>query len=253
MLGSVSEKFIKGPDTLKGTSFQKPLELKLIVDGESWYQGDLIQGTFEVKNQGATEVTLSELGVLLAQGDLKKVTEKKADAFKIISPHPIAATLKLEPQGETKAQWRFQLDPNCPVNDTRGSLYLLYGQGTTSTSLGQLQLTILPSKAIHKFIDTLQIEFRFVKKSIKFTKAGVEVKFAPPSAKGFGSIESLVIQFQNMPEALHVKYIFALKTIDMMTGTMQVVKTQREYEQELNSKDDLQKAIDGILEQNKKS
>ena len=51
---------------MKGTFFQKPLELNLLVEGETWRQGDPITGSLTIKNHGSTEFALSELRMQVA-------------------------------------------------------------------------------------------------------------------------------------------------------------------------------------------
>jgi len=48
---------------MKGTFFQKPLELELNIEGESWKQGDSVYGNLVVKNHGPDSFSLKDYGV----------------------------------------------------------------------------------------------------------------------------------------------------------------------------------------------
>ena len=165
---------------MKGTSFQKPLELSLQVEGEAWKQGDRITGALVAKNHGGESVPLREIYVRLAHGSLKQVRQKSADAFEQISAVAGDASGMLAAGAEARISWSFQTDRNCPITDSSSSVFLLYGRGEALESLGQLQLTVHPDEVIQEFLKVLTIQFHFVVKTRKASKRGVDVKLAPP-------------------------------------------------------------------------
>src|SRR4051812_18114787 len=124
---------------MKGMSFQKPLEFRLQVEGETWNQGDSISGVLEVKNRGSESISLADMQVQLGHGRLKRVHEKMSGAFKILEKTGMDASATLAPNAEAKLQWKFPTDRNCPITDSMASLFLLYGKGEVVETLGQLQ------------------------------------------------------------------------------------------------------------------
>ena len=217
---------------MKGTTFQKPLEFKLRADGETWRQGDAIAGVLDVKNHGVEEVSLADIHVHLALGELKKVRQKSSDAFKIFLSAAFDPKRKLESNKEESLPWTFALDRNCPITDNIGSLFLLYGRGETMETLGHLQLPIQVSPIIEEYLKTIEIDFRFVRKTQKTRKgAGVEVKLAPPSSRGFAMVEQLALSMYFEGEKFHVQYEFGVRKVSATAASVDVTKGTRETEQ----------------------
>ncbi|MEK6579332.1 MAG: hypothetical protein AABZ55_08920, partial [Bdellovibrionota bacterium] len=136
---------------MKGIFFKYPLEFQLHVDGETWKQGDFIQGRLIVKNRGAAPVSLNSIQVQLALGELKKVRAKSEHAFKAIETAPLKTSENLIPEKEYSLEWKFKTDRNCPISDASSSLFLLYGSGEDPKQLGQLQANIQPEFVIQEF------------------------------------------------------------------------------------------------------
>ena len=210
---------------MKGTSFQKPFEFKLAVEGEKWNQGDLISGVLTVKNHGTEPLSLQGTQIALAYGDLDGVREKKPDAFEVQSSVPMSVDQKLDPQAEASFPWKFQTDRNCAISDKSSSLFLLYGNGAAGITSGQLQLLVLPVTLIQDFISLMTIEYKFVVKIQKFNKGCVEIKFTPPSSKNFAAVENLFVSFKFEGEQFHVRYLFNVKKLDASAGmTLKKIK-----------------------------
>jgi sporulation-control protein spo0M len=223
---------------MKGTFFQKPAEYHLLVEGESWCQGDRIRGALTVRNHGGEALPLDDLRIALARAHASKVKQKSPQAFSLLGAVTPGASRSVAPgQAETFA-WEFETAPDCPVTDGSASLYLLYGRGTASETQGQLQLRIVPVAWIQHFLDTIQTQFRFVQKSTRASAKGfVEVKLAPPSAKAFNFVEQLVLSLRFDGERLEAQYAFALKTVDATSGPMALKKVKKEYEQSFGPSD----------------
>jgi hypothetical protein len=211
---------------MKGTIFQKPLEFKISIEGETWKQGDSIQGTISVKNHGSGDLDFSQLQVHLAQGVIRKVHSKAPDAFKIIASSPLTAE---------ETPWSFQTDRNCPITDTTGSLYLLYGHGADTTQLGQLQLNFTPYWIIEEFLNVLKTDFRFVVKTQKFSKGKIETKLAPPTAKSFATLEYLFVNFHFEGDTLEVGYVFQTKKLEATAASIDTSKLKKETSQVFES------------------
>jgi hypothetical protein len=211
---------------MRGILFQKPLELVLNVEGEKWLQGDPLSGTLTVKNHGAEPASLASLEIKLAHGTLRKVHQKLPDAYDFLATFPLEGAGTLEPKSEASFPWRFKTDANCPITDVSASLFLLYGQG-------HLQLPFDPSPVMQEFVKTLEVGFRFVKKSQRYSAKGrVDVKLSPPDSKAFGVIDLLVLSFKMKDEeTLDVQYIFQLKKVAATAASVEVNKERREISQ----------------------
>ena len=216
---------------MKGTIFQKPLQLNLSIDGESWHQGDAIAGSLTVKNHGSSPVQTKGIGVRFAYGQLTKVREKAPGAFHILSNQTLPQGA-LDPQQETQLTWKFETERNSPITDKTGSLYLLYGEGDAPESLGSLQLILRPHWVIEEILKILQIEFRFVLKTQKSSKGFVESKFAPPAAKEYSAIEQLLVSTRFTGEALDMRYSFAVKKLSADSGVMELKKDKKDFQKQ---------------------
>jgi len=209
---------------MKGTFFQKPLEFRLLVEGESWNQGDPIAGSLSVMNHGAEEISHHEIAIFLACGELGKVRLKSPDAFRVIDVVPMESNRK-------NFNWKFPTDRNCPITDQFSSLFLLYGRGKDLPALGQIQLSVQPARLIQDFLNILQIHFRFVLKTQKTNKNCVESKFAPPSAKAFAAVEKLTLSCRFNEDEFETRYVFNVKMIDASSGGMNMKKQKKEFQQ----------------------
>jgi hypothetical protein len=216
---------------MKGTSFQKPLEFNLRVDGETWHQGDSVSGVLLVKNHGTEATSLQEIHLHLALGELKKVRAKSTDAFTVLNSKPIGTGEELLPQRELSFPWTFETDRNFPITDSTKSPFLLYGHGEGIEKLAQLQINVQPYWLIQEFLKILQTHFRFVVKSQKSNKGKVEVKLVPPDSKKFAKLEQLTLQIKFEAESMAVQYIFQVKKIEASAASVNVKKQKEEAEQ----------------------
>lgn len=222
---------------MKGTVFQRPLEFNLVIDGESWQQGDPIFGTLTVRNHGKEPLDMSEVCLHLALGELKKVRLKSPEAFDVLKSAELGANGQLQPGSSTEFSWRFETDRNFPITDNLKSPFILYGRGTALEQLGQLELAVNPFAIIDEFIKTLQIQFRFVVKGRKWSKGKVEFKLAPPDSKALGMVEHLNAQFQFEQETLNVKYSFHVKKLEATAASVAMSKGKKETEQSFTLQD----------------
>jgi hypothetical protein len=209
---------------MKGTVFQKPLEFNILVEGESWRQGDKLQGSLTMKNHGGGAV--NDIHVHLGYGELKKIRQKAPDAFTLLASAPINI-----PEGSSSitVPWSFQTDRNASVTDHLKSLFLLYGQGSNTGVLGQLQLSLRPFWTIDEFLKVFEISFKFVSKSFKSQKEGLEVKLAPPQSKTFAAVEQALLLFRSDGEALEVQYTFQVKKVEATAGSIEIKKEKKAH------------------------
>lgn len=207
---------------MKGTLFQKPVEYRIEVDGESWRQGDAIAGTLTVVNRGTDVLSNEGIHVSLAYGKFKEVHAKAEDAFEVLETKPFTGN---------EMSWVFQTERNCPITDKSASLFLLYGRGKSTPILGHLQLNIQPFQVIEDFLYRFKTDFRFVEKSKKAGRKGVDVKLVPPSGQSFASLDHVMMCFHFDKETMHVRYVFAVKKIEATASSFDMKKTKREVEQ----------------------
>ena len=229
--GSCAETRYKA--AMKGTYFQRPLELSLKVNGESWKQGDAIEGTLVVRNHDSAAISVTNAQVYLAHADLKKVRQKNPGSFKIFSNVSLQFPNQVEAQHEIACDWRLATEQNSPITDKTSSLFLLYGLGDDVEKLGQLQVLMNPHALIQEFIKTITIQFRFVLKSQKFGKGYTEVKLTPPTAQGFASLDHVTLYFRFEGESLQVRSIFDVKKIEATAASFDMKKLKKEFSQTL--------------------
>lgn len=203
---------------MKGLSFQNGVEFKITIEGESWSQGDLIQGKIESK-------PVAKAQVILAEGIDKKVKLKSPDAF-VVMQEAVTATAPYE--------WKFQLPIDARLSDTKGALYLLYGHGENMEKLGQLRLNILPHILIRDLSDLLTAHFRFALKSVSAGKGGTtEIKFAPPS-KDWKMLDELVLLIKMSSTLMDVKFQFHRQEVDALKGGLATKAVKRELTRSWN-------------------
>lgn len=221
---------------MKAVTFQKPVEYCLQIEGESWAQGTAVSGTLEVKSHGTVSEPNSagKIQLILARGELKKVHEKRPGAFTEIAKFDTETWL-LPPVGESATfSWNFDLDRNCPITDSSGSLFFLYGHATTLDTLGQIQLNIVSEPVLQAFLHAFNVHFRFVIKTQRWSKAGTtSTKLAPPDAKKFSNLDLLVLTSRFTDEDLELTYEFNVKKFEATAVSIETKKEKREYSQVL--------------------
>jgi hypothetical protein len=191
-----------------------------------------------IRNHSSDPVAPEGIAVHLAKGALKKVHEKSPDAFEIIASQSSEALTPLVSGQPQQFSWKFETDRNCPISDSRASLFLVYGKGDALHQLGQLQLPIHPDPRVEEFLKTFKTQLRFVEKSRRFSsKDRVEVKLAPPSAKEFSMVELLTLYFHFDEEVLEVDYAFQVKVVQAGPVAMDVKRGKKEFSQRFEPSD----------------
>jgi hypothetical protein len=198
---------------MKGTFFQKPFEFALEIIGESWKQGDTINGTLNVKSHSPEDQDLSKIGVGLALGAAKKIKTKDAKAFKVISSTLFESNSVVKAGEETSIPWTFTLAKDCPISDKAGSIYMIAGNVETPFEAGLMELSIAPTIVISNFLEIFENMFRFKVKKMKAKKTFIEVKMQAPGSTEFGPIEQLVLQLKMDGENLDAQFNFKLSKL----------------------------------------
>jgi len=253
---------------VKGTSFQKPLELQLVIEGESWHQGDRVAGTLRVRNHGPEPVPMGEMRVVVAHGADKKVKAKAPDGFTVVE------TIQPAKKGETLAPgaqsaplpWEYRIDVNGPISDANGSLYVLYGRGETPSGLGNLQLIVKPNRHFLEILEVLAYTFKFVTKATSAAKGGaVEAALAPPTGRAHASVTELLLTLRlEKGQAIDARFAFDVNELDASKGGIALKRAVKEFRRTLTpeqyllsfnqrlNKDAVEKVIEGVFEELKK-
>lgn len=226
----------------------------MIVNGESWRQGEKISGTLTVKNHGPSPT--GGLRVVLAYADERKLKAKSPDGIEEL------ASKTFESAGPS--EWEFQLDPNAFVSDTSGCLTLLYGAGEDLHALGRLKLNIQPRLIFSDFIEVMNVTFRFVVKHIKAGKKGsVEVKLIPPAGPSYPTLEHLILSLYMEGDTVEATFHFNKKGIDASSPGLTLKKEVRKIERSLSpaqyllsfnrrlNKEEVEKIVEGVIAESK--
>ena len=238
---------------MKGTFFAKPLEWNLNITGDAWQQGQVISGEMTLKNHGTETLSLSNVSLSLAQGDIKKVHSRDPKAFKVIESLPFQIK-ELAPGATHTQSFQLTLPPNCAVTDKKTSFYIAYGKEHEAN----LQLKVEPRKIfieVTKLMETFQ---RFKTKDIKAAKAGVEFKLLPPTSREWAHVESLLLTQSVEGDNLVMDFLFNVKTIDTTSITTALAKETRQskkilapkeysFGKDMINQDGIMKALDSAL------
>lgn len=239
---------------MKGTFFAKPLEWNVDIQGEAWAQGDNVTGQVTLKNHSADQLSLQNVAVIFAQGDIRKVHSRDPKAFKVID--------KLALQRESLAAnetvtipFSFTLPANCAVTDKRTSFYFGYGVAGQEANL---QLKVGPRKIFDEVIKLMETFQRFKLKDFKAVKEGVEFKLLPPSSRDWAHVETLLLTLSMDGDKLNLDFVFNVKTIDTKSITTALAKDTRAFQKQLApreysfgkdmpNQDGIMKALDSVL------
>jgi hypothetical protein len=216
---------------MKGTVFQKEVEVKIEAQGESWRPGDTVQGQYWIKNHSSVPYDASQVEVALCHGDEKAVKAKEEGAFDFYSS-PISSPGSIVSQ-ELSGPFAFQfpLPLHAPVTDKKSSLYLVYGK--KENRAGMLRLTVLMHPHIEDALLAVETAHRFVRKSVNAGKKGwVDVKLDPPDGKEYSMVEQLVLSFFLTRETLKMEAEFTVKTVDGMVAGLKFKKEKKNFEME---------------------
>lgn len=191
------------------------------IAGESWKQGQQIQGSVSAAG-------INKLRVLLTRATIKKVQSRDAKAFTVLEE------IKCN-DGDT---FNFDLSIDAEVTDKKDAYYLLFGKSEELTKLSSMQLNIAPNDVINNFLKVIDTFFRFKVKEYKTAKKGfVEFKMIPPAAKDYQLIDSLVISMKYIEKNMHLKYDFKVKKMDYSDITPKTKLVNKKYDFELNPRD----------------
>lgn len=205
---------------MKGTSFQKGIEIKVETQGESWRQGDTLQGTLTSKLREGQKLP-SPVHLQLALGHEKKVKAKAPDAFSEYQD----ATITLENE-----KFQIQLPLHAEISDKASSLYLLYGFLNTlepfqlDSGFAHLKLTLTPHPLLQDILDLLSTHYRFVLKSIQ---TGIKAKLAPPTTKDWAALEQLLVELKLKESSIEVIFEFSRNEVEALSSSLKTKLVKR--------------------------
>lgn len=249
---------------MKGTLFQKPLELTLNIDGETWKQGEEIIGTLTVKNHGNDNVDLSMTGVTLAIGDGKKIKAKHEKAFVIQDQALFGEDIQLASNEQKVLDCSFKLSKDSAITQKADGPYIVFGDSSNLLEGELLQLQVMPIASITNFLEVFGNFFRFKTKTLKNKKGYIEAKMEAPGSKEYGAIEQLMLLMKMDGENLELKYTFKVQKLAYQTAGVEAKSEKVELNQTLTprqykiygdapNQDGMMKAIEEILREVKRS
>lgn len=234
---------------MKGTFFVKPLEYKVNLEGDEWFQGDSLKGTLKIESHG--EADLTNKGVFLAETNIKKLKGKDEAGFKVIN--------KIMSEGASDINFEFDLPLNAMITEKAQSLYILVGEEGSLVEGGALQLSIRPHAMVDGLLEILSNRLRFKVKGLKNKKGLIEATLKAPDSKEFSSIMSSKLLIQYHGETIDLKYQFKVKVVDFTSMSGKGKDEIKEFSQTLGKKDfeiygsinqdGIHKAMDSILDE----
>ena len=224
---------------MKSVFIHQGLEYRLEVKGDEFFQGDELPCTFTIQNHGSSPVTPTKLELKLAQGHLKKVKEKKEDAFTVIAGADLSALPEVAPGQRQSCNASFTLDRNIAITDKNQSMFLLFGAEGIPGASGQMLLTIQTHKHIQTIVSVLETFFQFVLKGQKWEDGWVKTKLVPPAAPRFSLLKELNLGCRFEGDALDLSYVYTVRQFDVHSSSSSSVgikKGKTTIDQRLESK-----------------
>ena len=222
---------------MRGIFIQHPLEFRLEVTGDAFCQGAQVPARLAVKNHGSSPVSLPDLTVRLATGDLKKVKAKDEGAFVDVSSAEIERGSEVAAQAEVFFPCDFTLSPNSPISDRAQSPFLLYGNSSSTSQLGQLLLTVNAHPHIRSLFDSMTTVCSFINKGETWKNGWTTAKLKAPDAKRFSMVEELNLSCRFEGPVLQLRFVFSVKKFDGFSTKVQLKKGKSEVEQHWDPSD----------------
>ncbi len=223
---------------MKGTTFLRPYELCLEIDGEKWLQGDKIKGEISLKCHSDGSEIITNLNIMLVHGLFKNIKNSKTDSLNIISSQILGENIEVDSKNDFKKDWEFKLEQDAPITDKNGSLYVFYGIGDDLSSYGSLQLEVDLVEELTNYLKVFEDFIRFKVHHKKYKKGLTEVRLLPPKTQELGSLEYLTCFLRLVDRNIEIKYIFKTKKIQATVGMeFEVIKTEKEFNQILTPDD----------------
>jgi hypothetical protein len=235
---------------MKGTFFNKPIEYNINISGESWKQGDQLSGTFTVIEHSKVGINKSKYGCHLCFCKIKKFNSKDIKAIKVLESKKLISD-------KNELNFTFDLRQNCPITDSIGSLYIIYGDIDSPFESGSLQLKITPISPILYFTQIFEQFYRFKLRAFKNKKDNIEVLVIAPDSKEWVGIQKMAIQMKMVGDELNLLFNINIKKLDFSNDLnktkdekIEIIKvlTKNQYElYGIANQDGIKKVIDEVL------
>ena len=199
---------------MRGLFLSQSIEYRLEVTGDSFSQGDTLHCSLIIKSHADSPTILTDLSLILAHGDLKRVKTKDPSAFDPIAPAEIERGCELPARGQLTFPVTIKLDTNAPISDKNHSLYLLYGNSSDINSLGQLLLTVSPHAHLRAIFDTMTTVFNFTPKGETSKDGYVTAKLKAPDSRRLSLVNELSLSGRFVDESLELIFLFSVKKFD---------------------------------------
>jgi len=221
---------------MRSTFFQQTIEFKIEVEGETWNQGDVINGELRIRNLGNETATLKTVQLLLAHGSKKAIKEKSNVAWEPLEELILTKNISLSSNKEEKFKWSINLKTDFPITDKLGGSFLLFGGEDVLSVGGRLDLKINLHPILQNFLQTFTTQFRFLEKYQKRKLNCTEVKLIPPESREFPNMESVSCLLRIHEEQIEVNYCFKMHGLGRSGEQIKVTKKNREFKQTILKK-----------------
>jgi uncharacterized protein YbcI len=235
---------------MKGTFFKKPLEFNIDINGETWAQGDTISGKFSITEHTKIDFDRTILGCHLCYCTNKKFKSKDPKAITVLESQHLLPN-------QNELNFTFNLEANCKISDTTGSLYIIYGDISNPFDSGFLELNVTPIKPILYFTQIFEQFYRFKLKAFKNKKGYIEASVAAPDSKEWAGVKKMSIQMHIKDDELIVQFNVNLTKLDFTNSLNKTKDEKKEITKTLTKKqydlygianqDGIKKVIDEVL------
>lgn len=217
---------------MRGTFFQKPLEIVLELKGESWFQGDVIQGTVSLKTSSEKSYELDGLGLYLIFGEPKKMLKKSPKAYEVLEQIDLDKHCVSDEMSVT--EFSLKLPDCCPISEKSKGIFLVFGAKDDLFSAPRLELPIQPKKTILQFLEVFETFERFKSKGVKNKKGALEFKMLPPDSKDYAAVDSLLLLIKEEDQKLILDYLFKVKKLEYGEIGVESVASKLAFHDELS-------------------
>lgn len=214
---------------MKSSLIESQMDLTLEILGESWNQGQELNGTLTLKNKTAQLQKPNFQKLLIAYIDIKKFKNLVDNFYKEVATIDLGA-VELGPMQTITLPWSFKLEENFFITDKKNSPYILWGDLSKKIP-ASLMLNINPHQSLLKIIEVWSIFFRFVCKEILSNKdQTLEIKFAPPTSREYATVEFIKLKMKRHNADLSISASASLKSIVADTTGMKLQKSEKFHE-----------------------
>lgn len=218
---------------MRSAFFQQPLQYKIEIDGENWYQGEEIKGKLIIRNMSSETVVVNASQVILAYGLKKSIKEGSESPWEVLEKIVLTKNISLPAGDEQSYEWNFQLATDCPITDKQGGLYLLFGGEDTLSEGGRIDLPVSLHPILQNFLQTFSTQFFFLEKYQKRKSEWTEVKLVPPESKEYPNLDFVRCLLRISQEQLEAHYLFKMSGLGRSGEKMTVTKKNRELKQKI--------------------